>query len=59
MQAVTTRAADLVGRGEYLIRTAGCNDCHTAGYGEPGGKVDRARWLTGSPLGYSARRGTT
>ena len=34
--AVTTPAVDLVARGEYLVRTAGCNDCHTAGYGESG-----------------------
>lgn len=58
-QAAVTAAVDLAARGEYLVRTAGCNDCHTAGYGEQGGNMDKAQWLTGSPLGYSGPWGTT
>ncbi|MBW3551472.1 MAG: c-type cytochrome [Proteobacteria bacterium] len=50
---------DLVARGDYLVRTTGCNDCHTAGYAEQQGQVDRAQWLTGSPLGYTGPWGTT
>lgn len=50
---------DTIARGEYLVRIAGCNDCHTAGYAEAGGEVDTARWLTGSPLGYRGPWGTT
>ena len=50
---------DLVARGEYLVRTTGCNDCHTAGYAEQQGNVDKALWLTGSPLGYNGPWGTT
>lgn len=50
---------DLVARGEYLVKTTGCNDCHTAGYGEQAGNVDKAQWLTGSPLGYNGPWGTT
>lgn len=50
---------DLVSRGEYLIKTTGCNDCHTAGYAERGGEVPTSEWLTGSPLGYHGPWGTT
>ena len=50
---------DLVARGEYLVKTTGCNDCHTAGYAEQGGNVDKAQWLTGSPLGYNGPWGTS
>lgn len=50
---------DLVARGEYVVRTTGCNDCHTAGYAEQQGQIPTAQWLTGSPLGYSGPWGTT
>ncbi|MBB1060287.1 cytochrome C [Marilutibacter spongiae] len=49
----------LLERGEYLVRMSGCNDCHTAGYAERQGEVDKAEWLTGSPLGYAGPWGTT
>ncbi|MCL6713931.1 cytochrome C [Pseudomonas sp. R2.Fl] len=57
--APTTTARDAVARGEYLVRVAGCNDCHTAGYAERQGEVPTAQWLTGSPLGYHGPWGTT
>jgi mono/diheme cytochrome c family protein len=52
-------AEDLVAHGEYIVRIAGCNDCHTAGYTQRGGEVPVADWLTGSPLGYRGPWGTT
>lgn len=51
--------ADLLARGEYLVRIAGCNDCHTAGYAERQGQVPTSQWLQGSPLGYRGPWGTT
>lgn len=51
--------ADLLARGEYLVRIAGCNDCHTPAYGERGGNVPKEEWLVGSPLGFSGPWGTT
>ena len=51
--------AELLARGEYLVRIAGCNDCHTAAYAERQGEVDKAEWLMGSPLGYRGPWGTT
>jgi mono/diheme cytochrome c family protein len=49
--------ADPVARGEYLVRSIGCEDCHTPGtfYGQP----DRTRALSGSELGWTGPWGTT
>jgi mono/diheme cytochrome c family protein len=41
------------------VATTGCNDCHTVGYPESGGKVPEAEWLTGSPVGFAGPWGTT
>jgi len=46
-------------RGCYLAVIAGCNDCHTPGYAESGGKVPESQWLTGTLLGWSGPWGTT
>lgn len=51
--------ADLLARGEYLVRIAGCNDCHTPGYAQAGGEVARDTWLVGSPMGFNGPWGTT
>jgi mono/diheme cytochrome c family protein len=46
-------------RGRYLARIAGCNDCHTPGYAQSGGKVDEKHWLTGDRVGWQGPWGTT
>lgn len=46
-------------RGRYIARIAGCNDCHTPGYPESGGKVPEKDWLVGSSLGWRGPWGTT
>lgn len=51
--------ADLLARGEYLVRVTGCNDCHTPDYGPRQGEVPKAEWLVGSPLGFKGPWGTT
>lgn len=48
-----TSDADLLARGDYLVRVAGCNDCHTPAYGDRGGNVPKEEWLVGSPLGFN------
>ena len=53
------RDAELLARGDYLVRIAGCNDCHTPRYGERGGEVPRDEWLVGSKVGFSGPWGTT
>jgi mono/diheme cytochrome c family protein len=57
--AVAGNSADLLARGENLIRTTGCNDCHTVGYAESQGTLPKSEWLKGSPLGYNGPWGTT
>src|SRR5688572_12791270 len=46
-------------RGKYLVKIAGCNDCHTPGYMASAGKVDEKLWLTGDVLGWRGPWGTT
>ena len=46
-------------RGRYIVEIGGCNDCHTAGYAEAGGKTAEAGWLKGDILGYRGPWGTT
>jgi mono/diheme cytochrome c family protein len=53
------KADPQVERGRYLIKIAGCNDCHTAGYAPTGGKVPESQWLTGDALGWRGPWGTT
>ena len=48
-----------VERGRYLVKVTGCNDCHTPGYPQSGGKVDEKLWLTGDKLGWRGPWGTT
>jgi len=56
-----TPAADTkdIARGRYLMKIAGCNDCHTRGYAHSGGKVPEPVWLTGDTLGFAGPWGTT
>lgn len=49
----------MVEQGRYLVRIAGCNDCHTPGYAMSDGKVDEAQWLTGDIFGWRGPWGTT
>ncbi|HYC44961.1 MAG TPA: hypothetical protein VED01_05695 [Burkholderiales bacterium] len=64
-QAAATKATNgktdqrQIERGRYLVKVAGCNDCHTAGYAMSGGKVPESQWLMGDKLGWKGPWGTT
>lgn len=53
------KADPQITRGRYMVTVAGCNDCHTAGWAESGGKTPEAQWLTGDALGWRGPWGTT
>lgn len=46
-------------RGKYIVDIAGCNDCHTAGFGLSGGATSESEWLLGDSLGFRGPWGTT
>lgn len=51
--------AKSIERGRYLVKISGCNDCHTPGYAQTGGKIAEKQWLTGDQLGWRGPWGTT
>ncbi len=53
------KARDPLAAGRYLVLIGGCNDCHTPGYAERGGRLPMSRWLTGNPVGFRGPWGTT
>jgi mono/diheme cytochrome c family protein len=46
-------------RGRYLVKVAGCNDCHTPHYPEKAGAIPEKDWLVGAPVGFQGPWGTT
>jgi len=52
-------ATDPVARGRYLVRIAGCNDCHTGGFAMSNGATPEKDWLAGDALGWQGAWGTT
>ena len=52
-------SAASIQHGRYLVRIAGCNDCHTPGYAQTGGKTPESEWLTGDAVGWKGPWGTT
>ena len=55
----TAPNAEQIKRGAYVVEIGGCNDCHTAGYANAGGKAAEADRLKGDTLGYRGPWGTT
>ncbi len=48
-----------VEHGDYLVRIAGCHDCHSPGWSQGKGSAPQARWLTGDAMGWQGPWGTT
>ena len=51
--------AQQIERGRYVVMIGGCNDCHTSGYADGGGKTPEPDRLKGDTLGYRGPWGTT
>lgn len=45
--------------GRYIVRTSGCNDCHTPDFMLLGEQVPESQWLIGNPIGFRGPWGTT
>jgi hypothetical protein len=58
-QAIRVGAASPEAAGKYIVRTSGCNDCHTPDFPQLGEKVPEAKWLVGNPVGFRGPWGTT
>lgn len=52
-------AASDIEVGRYLVRVGGCNDCHTPGYAQGGGRTPESEWLKGSGMGFMGPWGTS
>ena len=50
---------DMIERGRYIAKIAGCNDCHTPGYLISDGNVSEELWLSGDTFGWRGPWGTT
>lgn len=57
-KAASAKAATIE-QGRYLVITSGCNDCHSPGFNESGGKLPTSEWLVGSPVGFKGPWGTS
>jgi mono/diheme cytochrome c family protein len=57
--AYADEAEDWISRGRYIVRTSGCNECHTEGYARSFGKVPESDWMTGRAWGEMGPWGTT
>jgi len=59
LSATDSGSSKSLERGKWLVQYGGCNDCHTPGYAQTGGKVPTKEWLTGSPVGFKGPWGTS
>ncbi len=57
-QAWADPVAKFVDRGRSLVKITGCNDGHTPGYAQAGGKIPEKAWRVGDRLGWRGPWGT-
>jgi mono/diheme cytochrome c family protein len=55
----STLESPQISRGRYVVKVAGCNDCHTPGYAQSAGMIPESKWLIGDSLGWQGPWGTT
>lgn len=55
----STLESPQISRGRYVVKVAGCNDCHTPGYAQGAGMIPESKWLIGDSVGWQGPWGTT
>lgn len=58
-EQTSAQEEDWIGRGRYLVKMSGCNECHTEGYARSLGKVPESEWMTGRAWGEKGPWGIT
>ena len=58
-QEAQSASKEQIERGKYIADIGGCNDCHTTGFAEAGGKAEESVRLKGDTLGFRGPWGTT
>jgi mono/diheme cytochrome c family protein len=59
LAGASTLESSQISRGRYVVKVAGCNDCHTPGYAQSAGMVPESKWLIGDSVGWQGPWGTT
>ena len=59
LATASTRESPQISRGRYVVKVAGCNDCHTPGYAQSAGMIPESKWLIGDSVGWQGPWGTT
>ena len=59
LAGASTDESPQISRGRYIVKVAGCNDCHTPGYAQSAGTIPESQWLIGDKLGWQGPWGTT
>lgn len=57
--APTGPTPQAIKHGQWLVNIAGCNDCHTPGWGNSNGHAPKDRLLVGGGLAFQGPWGTT
>jgi mono/diheme cytochrome c family protein len=57
--AATPASRPSIKHGKHLVGYGGCNDCHTPGWAQQGGKAPRDMLLTGGGMNFQGPWGTT
>lgn len=57
--AATPASRPSIQRGKFLVNYGGCQDCHTPGWSEHGGKAPKDLLLTGGGMNFQGPWGTT
>lgn len=57
--AYSSENSERISHGRYLVKIAGCNECHTEGYARSFGKIPESEWMMDRNVGEMGPWGTT